>query len=81
MNEQPTLRELQNAVDDFFQFDTHDRMYRITLSKLIQLRKEKTSWVGKDENNFRFRIDSLLDKAAPDWNLGNKIDFHRSLNY
>ena len=73
MSEQPTLDELKDAVECFFQCAGSEIIQRAAFGEVLRLRRAKTTWVGKEENDYRYRIDDLCDKVQPGWNTHNPV--------
>ena len=67
--EQPNISEIIVALNELAIVFDIPGARGLALQDLIRLRKAKTTWVGKEENDLRFSIDSALDEASPGWNL------------
>lgn len=62
--------ELQKACDEAYKsIGNSDAAKESAVERLIELRKQKTTWVFSDENSLRFKIDRVLDQIAPGWRL------------
>lgn len=66
--EQPTIAEMRRVIDDFFQCIDISGSRSAAIVELLDMRRNKTSWVGKEENDFRFNVDEFLDEVSPGWN-------------
>ncbi len=63
---QPTMTELQKAYKEAVLFKQNwgarvDVAGYVPFSTLWELRRNKTTWCGNEENKLRFAIDSLFD--------------------
>jgi len=57
---QPTMTELQIAWTDAIENEDIPTTSLPTLTKLIEIRKKKTTWIGEFENNFRETLDDYI---------------------
>ena len=58
---QPTYEELRAALEDLAQVIGIIGAESEARTKLYELRKQKTTWVGPAENDLRFAINSALE--------------------
>lgn len=62
--------ELQKACDEAYKaIGNSDAAKESAATRLIKLRKQKTTWMFSDENSLRFKIDGVLDQISPGWRL------------
>jgi len=57
---QPTLIEIDQAYTEALQCDGDIDNSAATKQRLAELRDRKTTWVGKDENLLRLKIDEFI---------------------
>lgn len=63
----PIVEDLKAAINDYCNVKGIAGAESEALRKIIELRRQKTTWSGKDELAFRFHIDAQLDEIYPDW--------------
>lgn len=67
MNEQPTASQIVAQITELsIVFDIPGARAE-AMRELLALRKAKTTWVGKEENELRYKLDSILDECTPGW--------------
>ena len=62
--EYPTINDFEEAITDFFVCIDIPGSRGVALQKIAAMRKIKTTWAGKEENEMRFRLDRLLEQAG-----------------
>lgn len=65
--EQPTIKEINAALSEYFEVFDIAGARSAALQKTVALRKAKTTWAGKDEHEFMFKIDRFLDEHCTGW--------------
>ena len=67
MDEQPTVSQIVAAVTELSIVFNIPGARSEALRDLLALRKAKTTWVGKEENDLRLKLDAVLDDCTPGW--------------
>ena len=61
MREQSTIIEIDQAFTEALQCDADILSCVATKHRLTELRNGRTTWIGRDENLLRFKIDAFLN--------------------
>lgn len=65
--EQPTISEINAAINEYFEVFDIVGSRSAALQNAVALRKAKTTWVGKEEHDFMFKIDRFFDEHCIGW--------------